>query len=269
MEPWLILMILAVVQGIAEFLPISSSGHLVILADLIGDKEKLDVNDVNIVLHVGTLLSILVFYWQRIMRLLGEDRRIIPLLILGTLPVVAIGLPLKILADHWLENPFLAGCLLPITGLILIWASRHRDGEGSYHKLSWRQTLLIGTSEAIAVLPGLSRSGTTISAGLRLGLSAHAAATFSFLLAIPAIGGAGTLEVIKLLKDGEPLSTPWHLLLLAMLVSFAVGLASLWWLIRWLEGGKLQYFAYWCIPVGIAVACYNLDHLPELFRSMP
>ena len=264
MEPWLILLILAVVQGIAEFLPISSSGHLVILADLIGGKDDLDVNDVNIVLHVGTLLSIIVFYWQRIMRLLGEDRRIIPLLLLGTLPVVAIGLPLKMFADHWLENPFLGGCLLPFTGLILIWASRRKPGELRYQDLGWGKTLLIGTSEAIAVLPGLSRSGTTISAGLRLGLTTQSAATFSFLLAIPAIGGAGTLEVAKLVKDAQ-WSTPWQLLLMGMFVSFVVGLGSLWWLIRWLEKGKLQYFAYWCIPVGILVAIDNLDHLPELF----
>lgn len=266
MEPWLILLILAVVQGIAEFLPISSSGHLVILADLIGDQDKLDVNDVNIVLHVGTLLSIIVFYWHRITRLLSEDRRIVPLLILGTLPVVAIGLPLKLVAEHWLSNPFLAGCLLPFTGLILIWASRQKPGTERYQDLTWQKTLLIGTSEAIAVLPGLSRSGTTISAGLRLGLSAQSAATFSFLLAIPAIGGAGTLETIKLLKGAE-FSTPWQLLLMGMLVSFVVGLGSLWWLIRWLERGRLQLFAYWCIPVGIAVAIYNLDHLPELFSS--
>ena len=266
MEDWLILLILAVVQGIAEFLPISSSGHLVILADLLGDAGNVDVNDLNIVLHVGTLLSIIVFYWQRILKLLGEDRRIVPLLIFGTLPVVVIGLPLKMFAEHWLENPFLAGCLLPITGLILIWASRRKPGEQLYQDLTWGKTLLIGTSEAIAVLPGLSRSGTTISAGLRLGLTAQSAATFSFLLAIPAIGGAGTLEVIKTLK-GAPMSTPWHLLLMGMAVSFIVGLGSLWWLIRWLERGKLQYFAYWCIPVGIAVAIYNLDHLPELFSA--
>ena len=134
--------------------------------------------------------------------------------------------------------------------------------------MDWRKTLIIGTSEAIAVLPGLSRSGTTISAGLRLGLSAQSAATFSFLLAIPAIGGAGTLEVVKILKDAE-WSTPWQLLLMGMFVSFVVGLGSLWWLIRWLEKGKLQYFAYWCIPVGVVVAIYNLDHFPELFAAPP
>lgn len=258
-----ILLILAVVQGIAEFLPISSSGHLVILGDLLGDDESLDLGDVNIVLHVGTLFSIFVFYWRRIIRLLGEDRRIIPLLAVGTLPVVAIGLPLKLWGDHLLENPFLAGCLLPVTGLILIWASRGEMGKENYQQLAWWKALTIGTSQAFAVLPGLSRSGTTISAGLRLGLTAESAATFSFLLAIPAIGGAGVLETAKLLNGAE-MSTPWSLLLMGMVVSFLVGLLSLSWLVRWLERGKIQYFAYWCIPVGIAVAIYNVDRLPEL-----
>jgi len=260
---WPILLILAVVQGIAEFLPISSSGHLVILGDLLGNDEQLDLGDVNIVLHVGTLFSIFVFYWRKILRLLNEDRRIIPLIVLGTLPVVFIGLPLKLWADHWLENPFLAGCLLPVTGLILIWASRQQTGTDTYQQLGWWQAIVIGTSQAFAVLPGLSRSGTTISAGLKLGLTAESAATFSFLLAIPAIGGAGVLETAKLLKGAE-MSTPWPLLLMGMGVSFIVGLVSLSWLVRWLEHGKLQYFAYWCIPVGIAVAVYNLDRMPEL-----
>jgi undecaprenyl-diphosphatase len=251
---------LAVVQGVTEFLPISSSGHLVVLASLIssGDVEHLEVSDLNIVLHIGTLFSILIFYWSRILRLLNEDRRTVGLLIVGTIPAVVIGLTIKVAFEDILESPLLAGCLLPVTGLILLWAVRELKGERRYQDLSYRHALVIGCSQAAAILPGLSRSGTTISAGLKLGLAPRSAATFSFLLAIPAIGGAGVLEVASLLSHGESMTTPWTHLLSGGLVAFLVGLGSLFWLINWLERGKLQLFAWWCIPLGIGVVLWQL-----------
>jgi len=259
LELWHIL-VLAVVQGIAEFLPISSSGHVVVVAELLspGDTKGFDVSDVNIVLHVGTLLSILLFYWQRVLWLVTEDRRTIGLLIVGTIPAVAIGLPVKMFAVGILESPLLAGILLIVTGAILVWVSRHQFGEGDYPTLSFSKALLIGSSQAAAILPGLSRSGATISAGLRLGLSPRAAATFSFLLAIPVISGAGVLEVASLVRNHETTSTPLGYLLLGAGVAFGVGLASLWWLVRWLERGRLQWFAWWCIPVGVIVIAWQL-----------
>lgn len=259
MHLWHIL-VLAAVQGIAEFLPISSSGHVVIIAELLspGGAGHFDVSEVNIVLHVGTLLSILVFYWHRVARLIFEDRRTIGLLIVGTIPAVALGVPVKLLFTGLLESPLLSGGLLVVTGAILIWASRHQYGDGDYRGLSHLRALLIGSSQAAALLPGLSRSGATISTALRLGLSPSAAATFSFLLAIPAIAGAGTWEVLSMLKDQEAISTPVGDLLLGAFVSFAVGLVSLWWLVRWLERGRLQWFAAWCIPVGLGAIAWQL-----------
>ena len=259
LQLWHIL-VLAVVQGIAEFLPISSSGHVVIAAELLapGDAKAFDVSDVNIVLHVGTLLSILAFYWQRIIRLITEDRRTIGLLIVGTIPAVVIGVPVKMLQSGLLESPLLSGALLIVTGAMLIWVSRCQFGEGNYQDLSHRDSLLIGCGQAAAILPGLSRSGATISAGLGLGLSPSAAATFAFLLAIPAIGGAGSLEVVSMIKDHEASSTPIGYLLLGALISFAVGFASLWWLVRMLERGRFRWFAAWCIPVGVIVVLWQL-----------
>ncbi len=255
--------LLAIVQGVAEFLPISSSGHVVVLAALMGygDTNGLKIDDLNIALHVGTLFSILVFYWQRIWRLLGEDRRAVGLLVLGTIPAVVIGLPLKAFgSDALLNNPLTAGLLFPVTGLVLLWAARHaRDNEQTeqYHQLTVGQTLLIGLSQAAAILPGLSRSGTTISAGMRLGLAPRAAATFSFLLAIPVIAGAGVLETWSMAGHATG-NTPLTLLLLGLAISFAVGLVSLSWLIRWLERGRLHLFAWWCIPLGFAVVVWQL-----------
>lgn len=259
LSAWQIL-ILAIVQGITEFLPISSSGHLVIAAGVLSPQngQLPDVGDVNIVLHLGTLASILVFYAQRIRRLMGEDRRVVGLLVVGTLPAVIVGLPLKLFFDQVLESPLLAGCMLPVTGLILIIASRQPLAEETYQTMSYGRALLIGAAQALAILPGLSRSGTTIAAGMTLGLAPRSAATFSFLLAIPAIAGAGVLiEIVHLLK-GAPLTTPWEQLVAGAFISFGVGLGALWWLVRWLEKGRLQWFAWWCIPVGVAVIVWQV-----------
>jgi undecaprenyl-diphosphatase len=259
MQLWQIL-ILAIIQGVAEFLPISSSGHVVIIAELLadGDVSHLDVSDVNIVLHVGTLLSILVVYWRRVVQLLGDDRRSIGLLLVGTLPAIAIGVPVKKFGSALLESSLLAGLLLIATGAILVWVSRRRYGEQQYESLGFDKALLIGAAQAAAVLPGLSRSGATISAGLALGLSPQSAATFSFLLAIPIIAGGGAYELVSLLRDQHAFVTPVAYLAVGAVVAFLVGLLSLSWLIRCMEHGRLQWFAAWCIPVGACVVLWQL-----------
>jgi len=260
------IIVLAIVQGVTEFLPVSSSGHLVIVAALMadGDVDKFDVGAINICLHGGTLISIIVFYWHRLWKLLSTDRGLIVPLGIATVPAVVIGLGIKLTgADAMLSSPLLAGCMLPVTGLILIWASRRASGQGECQSLSYKNAALIGASQALAILPGLSRSGTTISTGLRLGLAPTAAATFSFLMAIPVIGGACLLEIVKLAKDGAfsssaGESSPLIHLGIGAAVAYTVGLISLWLLVKWLERGRFQYFAAWCIPVGIGVIIWQL-----------
>jgi len=257
---WLEILLLAVVQGIAEFLPISSSGHVVVGAALFDQfghpiHEKLTV---NVVLHLGTLLAILVFYWRQIWRLLGEDRRVIGLLVVGSIPAAIAGL---ILARHFepvLENPLTAGLMFPITALMLLWGARRPSGTSYSRQLGYAQALLIGLFQAFAILPGISRSGATIVAGLGCGLRREDAASFAFLLAIPAIGGAGLLETLKLAQASTG-ATPTALLLVGGLVSFLVGLLSLWWLMRWLNRGRLHWFAAWVIPLGAAVLWWQLS----------
>ena len=261
-------MLLAVVQGVAEFLPISSSGHIVILAELLaeGDASQFDVSSLNIVLHLGTLASILVVYWRRVMRLLGEDRRLVGLLAAGTVPAVAIGLPLKkwapeVVSEFVLESPLVAGFMLLATGGLLLWIHGKRDGKRGLSELTFADAVAIGFSQAAAILPGLSRSGSTITCGLARDLRPEAAATFSFLLAIPVIAGAGLLEIKdqwELLQSGQPNAIPAAHLCCGAATSFAVGLAALWWLLKWLESGRLAWFAGWCIPAGVLVIVWRL-----------
>ncbi len=260
---WLEILVLAVVQGIAEFLPISSSGHVVVglaLFEQFGDPiaEKLTV---NVILHMGTLAAILVFYWRRIWQLLGQDRRVIGLLVVGTLPAALVGIVVKkteigSFAEDALESALVAGFMFPITGLLLLWGARHAPGETTCRELSHGRALLIGVFQAFAILPGISRSGSTIVAGLATGLRRDEAAAFSFLLAIPVIGGAGLLETLDLLEAAVTPMPP-AMLVVGALVSFVVGLLSLAWLVRWLATGRIHLFALWVMPLGAVVIAWQ------------
>ena len=254
------LIFLAVLQGVAEFLPISSSGHVVIAAHLLPPEtlQKLDVGEVNIVLHLGTLLSILCFYWRRWLELLRGPKRVIVLLIVGTLPGALLGVAAKLFLKDALESLPVAGALLIVTGLLLLWMGGKTHGEKEYSDLTPSSALWIGLSQAAAIFPGLSRSGATISAGMALGLSPRAAADFSFLLAVPIIAGAGGYELLSWWKEpaGGGSEVPVGYLLLAMGVAFVVGLASLRWLLKWLQQGRLHWFAWWCLPLGVTVLAW-------------
>ena len=255
---WWQLILLAVVQGVAEFLPISSSGHLVILAHLFPSEQgqQGDLTAFNVILHAGTLGSILVFYRRQIVELLTKDRSLIWLLAIGTVPAVVAGLGIKLLADEVLELPIVAGAMLPITGLMLLWMAG-RDGELEYTKLTIKQALIIGAFQAFALLPGISRSGSTIVAGLLVGLKRPAAATFSFLLAIPAITLAAGFESLQLIINPTP-DTRAGMLAAGAAISFGVGLLALWLVVRLLNQGRLHWFAYWCIPFGLAVIVWQV-----------
>lgn len=272
---YLEMILLGVVQGIAEFLPISSSGHLLVLGALqeqLGAKLPGDMLSTEIVLHAGTLLSILVVYWKRIWRLLGQDRRVIGLLAVGTLPAVAVGFPLHEYARlrALLENPLLAGLMLPVSGALLLWSRRRQSGETGYVEMTYTQALVIGLAQAFAILPGISRSGATIVAGLAVGLRRDSAAAYSFLLAIPATSGAIVLALKDLLPalaghssagaSAAASSAARDLAELAVGagVSFVVGLVSLLILLKWLSSGRLHLFAYWCIGAGVAVIAWQV-----------
>jgi undecaprenyl-diphosphatase len=256
------IILLAIVQGVGEFLPISSSGHIVALATLFEqlgqafDGEKLTI---NIVLHLGTLLAILVFYRQRIITLLTRERRVIGLVVVGTLPAVFVGLWIKKYFGDAFESALLAGVMFPITGLGLLWTARAKPGDVTCANLRYDEALFIGFAQAFAVLPGISRSGATIVAGLARGMRRDEAAAFSFLLAIPAIAGGGALHLLELFAtDSPPSHISPSLLVLGAAISFLVGLGALAWLIRWLQQGRLHLFAWYLLILGPVVILWQL-----------
>lgn len=248
MVEWWELILLSVVQGIAEFLPISSSGHLVVLEHWLNIES--DVSDINIILHAGTLLAILLVYRKRILQMIMRDRRLLTLVIIGTIPAVGVGLIAKLFFESLLESSIIAGVCLPVTGMLLFWCDRTSVNELELQQLSWKKAFGIGCAQAVAILPGISRSGSTIAAGLAAGLNRAEAATFSFLLAIPALSGAAVLEILSSISRDHGRQTPLAMLLVGAVLAAVVGWISLHGLLRILQKGRLRIFGGWCLFLG-------------------
>ena len=256
--------LLGLVQGIAEFLPISSSGHLVIAQALLLQfssqplPEWLQGMTMNVALHFGTLLSITVVYRRELLDAARQPRLLIQLVI-ASIPVAIVGLGFKDALEALFSNPLAAGCCLLVTAGILLTARRVQSGNVPLNALPMHSALFIGILQAIAVLPGISRAGSTVGAGLMCGLKSSEAARFSFFLAIPAIGGATLLETLKVLTRGDATRPEWLPLAVGACVSFLVGTLSLRWLIRQLQANRLHWFAGWCMAAGLLTVFWQLN----------
>lgn len=265
-------MILAVVQGLTEFLPVSSSAHLVLVKALLGVHTEGVVWEVA--LHVGTLVAVVIFLRSELWRVItgffsgltailtGMDRatawkekpdfRLACYVILGTIPAGLIGVLLHKPIERLFESPIPSAAMLFLTGEIL-WLTRPHSLLKSTREVTWKDSLWIGLGQALAVLPGISRSGTTIAAGLLRDVNREQAARFSFLLSIPVILGAALLDARKVaaLPNGE-LST----LGIAVGVAAVVGYVALRVLLRVVKAGRLHYFSYYCWAASVAAVSY-------------
>ncbi len=249
--------LLGALQGLTEWLPISSSGHLVIVQRLISYESVL----FDAMVHGGTLLAVLVAFREDVLALirglaslplallpgrsLGPEGRLALFTLVGTLPIVLVGLLLTDAIEGMFSDTKVVGIGLLVTGAFLLATKRSKESR----KLDLRTSLLMGLAQALAVVPGISRSGSTISAGMISGLRRDEAVTFSFLLSIPAIAGALTLELIRS-PLGE-VAAPVNLV--GFLSSFAVGLVAIRILIAVVRRRELHLFSYYCFALGVAV----------------
>ncbi len=248
------IILLSVVQGITEFLPISSSGHLVISQHVLGFQE--DNLYYTIVLHAGTLGSIIVYYAKDLLTIIKRKQlQIIVCVVIGTLPLIVVGLIIKPILENYFSSLLLVSVCLAITAVLLLFVHKSDNQKKTIEEMSWRDALIIGLSQCVAILPGVSRSGTMISVGTRLGFSNEAAARFSFYMAIPAIFGAVLLETIDLVKEyataPEMLSVSIPLTFIGLIVSFLVGYTALKLLLSMLKAKKFSYFGYYCLGLSI------------------
>ncbi len=259
--------VLGAVQGVAEFLPISSSGHLVILGELIQRLTGRDVDPeanlrMNVALHVGTLLSIFWVYRSDLWEL-RKRPQVVFAIVIATLPLVAIGLsPLKDVMKHGFETPLVAGVCLLVTAGLLAAAHRRETNARPFEDLTPLRAGVIGLFQAVALFPGISRSGSTISGGLLLGFRRDVAANFSFFIAIPAIAGAAVLTLKDVLTEtpapGSVVGYGWGPIVLGTAISFLVGLMALRWLLRIISERRLHWFAWYCAAVGTVTIIWQL-----------
>ena len=261
-------LILGIIQGVAEFLPISSSGHLSIAQNLLGLSVE-GAEDVffDVLLHLGTLAAVFAAYWTDIremvlefFRMIGDvaggrtprkvppARRLILLIVVGTLPLFLI-LPIKDLVEGLYGNTFFVGGALLVTGLLLYFCDRVRKGRKNERTATVADVLVVGLGQAVATCPGISRSGMTISMGCFRGMERRFAVRFAFLLSIPAVLGANILQIKDVVETGIDLK-----LLPAYLLGVAAAAVSGYLSIRLVrmvaDKGRFGAFAYYCWAAG-------------------
>jgi undecaprenyl-diphosphatase len=246
--------ILGLVQGLTEFLPVSSSGHLVVLQSLFGAEQRGIL--VEVVVHVATLMSVLIFYRRRVGALIagsirGDADALTYGLKLGvaTLPAVLLALVAGDFLNALFEFPAVAGVGFAITGGVL-WSTRKTAPTARLCGPGWGAALLIGCAQAAAIVPGVSRSGATVAAALALGVAPLAAAEFSFLMSVIAISGAAVRALPEL---GSAPSSAIAPLAIAGASALVCGIAAIWIFVRLLQTRGFHYFAYYTWALGLAV----------------
>ncbi len=250
--------LLGVLQGLTEFLPISSSGHLVLAGSLLGISSEAEGVTFELAVHFGTLFSVLIYFRRQISRLvlsvfrpqMMEERKTVFYLIIGTIPAVFAGLFLRDYFENAYESPLFTSLMLCVTGVILFLpyhiAIKKRELKPS-------SALLMGVGQALAILPGISRSGSTIVAGMLAGVNPSRAAEFSFFLAVPAIAGAGILQAGELSKVDHGLLGQY---LAGSISAFIFGLVAVYAVLATIRRGKFQYFGIYCLTIGLLGLIY-------------
>ena len=250
---------LAILQGLTEFLPISSSAHLILLPILANWQDQGLAFDVAV--HVGSLTAVIFYFRHTLKTLLADwsnsvylrqtvgDSRLAWAVLLGTIPVGLAGFFLGDLVELYLRSPLVIAATTIIFGLLLGWADWQGKQQRTEHQLTWKDILIVGTAQAIALIPGSSRSGITMTAGLILGLSRNAAARFSFLLSIPVIFLAGGLKTIELIQAGT--NTDWFALISGVSLSAISAYVCIHFFLKLIEKIGMWPFVIYRLVLGV------------------
>lgn len=262
--------ILGLVQGLTEFLPISSSGHLVLIPDLLGWEQPSTAFD--LVLHVGTLIAVVTYFRRDLAKMVNaflrprresaNDRRLALMIAIGTVPAVIAGMLLQNTFESFFSNPtevagflLVTGVLLLVSGVMIEAAELAGRQRRDINQLRPRDAAIVGLMQAAAIAPGISRSGSTIAAGLFLGFNREAAARYSFLLSVPIIAGA-TIFQLRHGIDSTGASVP--VLLTGLVVSALSGFAAIKFLLGYIRKHSIKIFAYYCWALGSITIIWHL-----------
>lgn len=266
--------ILGIVQGLTEFLPISSSAHLIVIPWLLGWKpEGLGF---DVALHLGTSISILVFFWKDWVRLIKQafrglkekrpfgnaDRKLLWFLVVATIPAAVIGVVFEDSIEGYLRSPLVTVFTLVLFGVLLLLAEKGSRKDRTMESFTWLDAIVIGVAQAIALVPGVSRSGITITAALSRNCNRTSAARFSFLLSTPVIVGAGLLEVYHFAKETQLSGTvfgqtPWSVIAIGVAASSITGFFCIRYFLKFIQSHSFSVFVvYRCILACIILIYY-------------
>lgn len=250
----LIAIILGMVQGITEFLPISSSGHLVILQKFLGINEG--QLTFNIFLHLGTLVPVIVIFKKDIIEIFNFKKgknHLLWLLFIGTIPAGFLGYLFKDFFEKLFSSPFITGFMLILTGFILFFSEKIKDLYKNLEDFNSFNAVVVGLAQALAIIPGISRSGSTIASAIFQNLKKEEAARYSFLLSIPVIGGASILNLKELFSTNFSLQIGWIPIIIGTFTAAGAGYFAIKYLLHILRNGSLVVFSYYCWFIGLLV----------------
>ena len=261
-------LIMGLVQGLTEFIPVSSSGHLVLVPWLFGWKDPF-ISSVafTVILHMGTLLALLAYFWRDWMTLIpaglaairdrsfknDPNRKMAFMLVVATIPAVLVGPIFESKLEELVREPARIALMLCVGAAILWLADRWGSKERDMDSLTFRESLIIGVAQVVALVPGISRSGVSISAGLFLGLTRESAARFSFLMATPVIGGAGVWEARKFLTHEAGPSPEMNVIVIGFLTALVSGFLAIRFMLAFLRRQPVTAFVVYRVLAAIAV----------------
>jgi len=265
-------LILGLIQGLTEFLPVSSSGHLVLGQQVLGILLTDNIT-FEVFVHFGTLFSILAIFWRDVWQIFSslfqavkrpkdipllmkenEHFKLAVLILVGSIPAAVIGLSFKPYVERAFADVGLVGVMLMITGLVLFLTRLAKPKPDKM--VGWGTAIIIGFAQALAIMPGISRAGMTISAGLFAGVAREQAARYSFLLALPAIFGATLLESFEI--TGQPMETEFIMaLVIGTVAAFFAGYVAIKTIFVVLKRDKFSYFSFYCLTIGLIVVLFT------------
>lgn len=244
-------LILGIVQGLTEFLPVSSSGHLVLVQKLFGIEGG--VVFFNVAVHLATLVAVCIALWEEVFKLIKKPIcKMTGLLAIATIPAVFVGLLLNDLFDSVTASGATVGIGLLVTGAVLLVTTKLKSGNRTLEDLKWHDALIAGIAQAIAIVPGISRSGMTIVANLSLKMKKELAVKFAFLMSIPVILGGFILETYQMISDGSA-SIDWLPIAIGMIAAGIAGYFAIKLFIKTVMKGNLKRFAFYVFAIGVLV----------------
>ncbi len=234
--------ILGIVQGLTEFLPISSTAHLILFPWFLNWRGEINTLTFDVALHAGTLFALILFFWRDWLELIFKKQRLLGLIILASIPAGAAGFLFNDIVENNLRKPLVISIMLIAVGILMLVAERTNKHKG-LEKTGLKDSLIIGIAQAIAIIPGVSRSGITISAGLFRGFEREASARFSFLLSTPLIAGATALHLKEALISQT--NHDFRLFFAGIITSFITGFIAIKFLLKFLKKNPLNLFVYY------------------------